>query len=63
MFCESFSFNSFKDDKEDNLETFDRTIEKTEVSSIKKNKNGRNNKLINKNNNKIKNLILNFYKE
>ena len=63
MFCESFSFNSFKDDKEDNLETFDRTIEKTEVSSIKKNKNGRNNKLINKNNNKIKNSFNPVIKE
>ena len=63
MFCESFSFNSFKDDKEDNLETFDRTIEKTEVSSIKKNKNGRNNKLINKNNNKIKNSFNPIIKE
>ena len=63
MFCESFSFNSFKVDKEDNLETFDRTIEKTEVSSIKKNKNGRNNKLINKNNNKIKNSFNPIVKE
>ena len=55
MFCESFSFNSSKDDKEENFETFDRTTEKTEVSSIKKNKNGRINKLINKNNHILKN--------
>ena len=64
MFCESFSFNSSKDDKEENLETFDRTT--TEISSNKKNKNylnGRNNKLIKKNNHKIKNSFNPIIKE